>query len=191
MNTACHILHQRLSELPRFCFDGEKKQTLNNGIYIVFEKAMTAHGADRIVHIGTHYSSAGLSRRINNHPSNHNKSSVLRRHIGQAILNERNGPPLKCYESVDLDEINKEIGCYIKNKLKFFIMDFGNNEDERVYMKSRLLSTIKDCSHCKPTKKWLGVYHPSPTIRKSGLWNIQGLNKAPLSPEEAQALVVR
>ncbi len=191
MNEACQILHQRLSKLPQLDSDYHAKDIPTDGIYIVFEKDTPVHNTNRIVHIGTHYSNAGLSRRIKNHPSTHNNSSVLRRHIGQAILNERNGYPLKRYKSVDLDEIKKEIGCYIKNKLEFFIMDFGNNEDERVYMKSRLLSTIKDCSHCKTTKKWLGVYHPRSKISDSGLWNIQGLNKTPLSPEEAQALVVR
>ncbi len=190
MSEACQILHQRLSKLPKFSFSPQEKQKLHNGIYIVFEKDTPVHNTNRIVHIGTHYSNAGLSRRINNHPSNHNKSSVLRRHIGQAILNERNGYPLKCYESVDLDEIKKEIGCYIKNKLEFLIMDFGNNKEERVYMKSRLLSTIKICTNCTPSQ-WLGSYHTNSTIRKYGLWNIQGLNKPPLSPEEAQALVIR
>ncbi len=190
MNEACQILHKRLSKLPRFSFFYQKNDIPPDGIYIAFEKDTPVHNTNRIVHIGTHYSNAGLSRRINNHPSTHNNSSVLRRHIGQAILNERNGLPLKRYESVDLDEINNEISCYIKNKLKFLIMDFGNNKEERVYMKSRLLSTIKICTDCVPSQ-WLGSYHTSPTIRKSGLWNIQGLNKTPLSPEEAQALVIR
>ena len=191
MSEACQILHQRLSKLPKFSFSPQEKQKLHNGIYIVFEKDTPVHNTNRIVHIGTHYSNAGLSRRIKNHPSTHNNSSVLRRHIGQAILNKHNGYPLKRYESVDLDEITKEIGCYIKNKLEFFIMDFNGDKKKRCCMKYNLISTINACRHCKPSEKWDGRKHPDSRIRETGLWNIYGLKGWELSPEEAQALVIR
>ncbi len=197
MSEACHILHQRLSELPRFCFDGVKKQTLNNGIYIVFEKAMTAHGADRIVHIGTHRSDGGLMRRLDNHLYDKDKDrSIFRKHIGIAILN-RNGDPFLIDWEVKRgrnnparqEEVEQEVNSYITKNLTFTTIPVVG-EYERSEIKSTLLSTIIACNNCVPSQ-WLGCHHTNSTIRKSGLWNIQGLNKTPLSPEEAQALVVR
>ncbi len=197
MNTACHILHQRLSKLPRFCFDGVKEQTLNNGIYIVFEKAMTAHGADRIVHIGTHRSDDGLMRRLDNHLYDKDKDrSIFRKHIGRAILNKRGDSFLTDWNikrgknnPAKKTEVEEEVNKYIIQNLTFTTIPVLGKY-ERSEMKSRLLSTVKIGTDCVPSQ-WLGCHHTNSTIRKSGLWNIQGLNKTPLSPEEAQDLVVR
>ncbi len=197
MNTACHILHERLSELPRFCFDGVKKQTLNNGIYIVFEKAMTAHGADRIVHIGTHRSDDGLMRRLDNHLYHKDKDrSIFRKHIGRAILNKRGDSFLTDWNikrgknnPAKKTEVEEEVNKYIIQNLTFTTISVLGKY-ERSEMKSRLLSTIIACNNCVPSQ-WLGCHHTNSTIRKSGLWNIKGLNKTPLSLEEAQALVIR
>ncbi len=202
MNTACHILHQRLSELPRFSFAPPAKQTLHNGIYIVFEKCTNVHSTDRIVHIGTHRTRGNLISRLENHIYDKDKdSSIIRKHIGIAILNKRDDPFIEQWKIKAsamtgkdggykrLQEIEHEVSDYINNKLTFTTIPLLDDV-ARFAMKLRLLSTINACTDCVPSQ-WLGCHHTNSTIRKSGLWNIQGLNKPPLSPEEAQALVIR
>ncbi len=201
MNTACHILHERLSELPRLDFSYQKNDIPPDGIYIMFENGETAHNTDRIVRIGINTASKNLPKRLKDHFHRSKKdSSVLRRHIGKAILNERDDPFFENWKIkrskigenniARLEQIEQEVSLHITNNLTFSVIPILS-KSERLYIESALLTTINNCSHCKPTKKWLGVYHPRSKISDSGLWNIQGLNKTPLSPEEAQALVIR
>jgi hypothetical protein len=47
-----------------------------------------------------------------------------------------------------------------------------------------LIGTVASCRNCRPSAQWLGNYSPKPKIRESGLWLVQHLKAAPLSPAQ-------
>src|SRR5450759_2712607 len=55
MSDTCRELHIFVNGLPRHRFPLDSKSLPQNGIYVLFEKGEIAHGADRIVRVGTSY----------------------------------------------------------------------------------------------------------------------------------------
>jgi hypothetical protein len=51
-----------------------------------------------------------------------------------------------------------------------------------------LIGTLASCALCGPSAQWLGSYSSKPQIRESGLWLIQHLKAAPLSPAQQQLI---
>jgi len=101
MNT-CDSLHKWTNHLPSFNFPFDASQIPLNGIYVLFEKGETAHGANRIVRIGTHTGNNQLRSRLSQHFIVENKDrSIFRRNIGRALLNRDHDPFLAFWE-VDL-----------------------------------------------------------------------------------------
>jgi hypothetical protein len=85
-------------------------------------------------------------------------------------------------------QIESEVSAYMNDNFSFVVMRF-ERQAERLHVERSLLSTISQCSNCGPTEHWLGKFHPSAVIRKSGLWNIQGLDGLPLTLDEARQIV--
>ena len=86
-----------------------------------------------------------------------------------------------------LEETERKVSKYITNNLSFAVIEV-NDKQERLNMKSSILSTIACCNDCSASNIWLGNHHPNQKIRHAGLWNVEGLNKSPLSEEEAEKL---
>ena len=194
MSTACQILHQRLSNPPRFSLDAP---STDNGIYVAFERGENAHGTDRIVHIGANTSDGGLLRRINYIYKSKKDLNIFRKHIGSAILKKRGDSLFDHWhashdkiDSKEQERIEKEVTDYIKRNITFAIIPVLDVE-EREKLKSMLLSTIKACPDCTPSKKWLGTHHSNSMINNSGLWNIRGYAKTTLSSKDAEALDIQ
>lgn len=59
---------------------------------------------------------------------------------------------------------------------------------ERLWLGERLIGTVSACEGCGPSEWWLGQWSPKGKIRESGLWQVQGLGKAPLTREELKRL---
>jgi hypothetical protein len=52
------------------------------------------------------------------------------------------------------------------------------------------LNTIFQCPCCSPSETWLGKWHPtSAIVRTGGLWNMQGLRGPELLLDEAQRVI--
>ena len=51
-----------------------------------------------------------------------------------------------------------------------------------------LIGTLASCARCGPSTEWLGNFSPKTQIRDSGLWLIQHLRAAPLSPAQQQLI---
>lgn len=201
MSHLCSELHRIMNELPRFHFPINDKLIPKNGIYIVFEKNENGHDADRIVRIGTHTGVNQLRSRLKQHFVHTNKDrSIFRKNIGRCILHRAADPYLKVWELdctssegkakhgplVDAtyqQEIELRVSEYIQQNFSFCVLEVPSKE-ERLYLESRIVSTVAACQECEPSVHWLGASSPVLKIRNSGLWQVNELYKEPLSSED-------
>jgi hypothetical protein len=205
MTDACQHLHDRLSRLPRLGRE-DMARVPDNGIYVLFEKGEKAHGVDRIVSVGTHRGRNKLVARIREHLDTPNKDrSIFRKHVGRCLLAREGDPFLEQWQldltsrnaretdghkvdQVRLKEVENEVTRYLAENFSFSVLRFDSAR-ERLDCKKNLLSTIYHCSRCGPSEAWLGKFHPTPMVQKSGLWNMQGLRGPELSLEQAERVV--
>ncbi len=207
MSAACQYLHKALAAWPRFRSGFDRSELPKNGLYFLFEKGETAHGGERIVRVGTHTGQNNLPKRLYEHLYTPNKDrSIFRKHIGRCLLSRQSDPFLKFWEldlttkkqreeygrHVDknrLAEIEKNVSDYINENFSFAVL-LAEDKEDRLRIEAGMLSTIAQCSECKASTHWLGGHHHNHTIRESSLWNIQGLNKIPLTLEEVNSLLI-
>ena len=205
MNESCSKLHQWFNGMKRLKFPFDESKIPLNGIYILFEKGERAHGADRIVRIGTHTGENQLRSRLWQHFVNENKDrSIFRKNIGRALLNKNKDPFLKSWE-IDLTpkkskdknsklidfnkqkEIEKRVTKCLQDNFSFIVFEITNKE-KRLAFESKIISTVSLCDKCKPSSKWLGLFSPKEKIREAGLWLVNELYKEPLSDKDMNEL---
>jgi hypothetical protein len=206
MSAACQFLHERLVKLPRLRAGFDPRTLPGNGLYFLFENEEAAHGGERIVRVGTHTGENNLPKRLNEHLYTPNKDrSIFRKHVGRCILSQRNDPFLEAWE-IDLTtkkareksghlvdkqrwaEVEKEVSRYINENFSFVVLKITEKES-RMRAEMDLLGSVAQCTECRASGHWLGLHHPNRAIRESGLWNIRGLDSAPISFDEAAALL--
>ena len=201
----CHSLHQLFGELPACSFPYQESQIPKNGIYVLFEDGEAAHGASRIVRIGTHTGNNQLRSRLKQHFLNEKKDrSIFRKNIGRCILNRDNDPFLEFWEldltssaakaeyaaKIDLkkqNEIESRVSEYIRGHLRFVTFEV-RDKDRRLELESKIISAVSLCESCGPSTTWLGRHSPKDEITMSGLWQVNELRKTPLSVGEMQEL---
>ncbi len=192
----CHELHQLLNSLPHYHFPFDIAEIPLNGIYVFFEDGEIAHGTNRIVRVGTHTGKDNLPSRLKDHFIKENKDgSIFRKNIGRALLNKENDPYLKEWNSrlktqaekikyrEKQSQIEQRVSKYIQTHLSFVVVSVLLKKD-RLRLRARLISTVSLCKGCHPSPHWLGLDSPKAKIRESGLWQVQGLNKEPLTEVE-------
>jgi len=201
----CEEIHLLFNSMKRFSFPFPESEIPENGIYILFEKGEKAHNADRIVRVGTHTGNNQLPSRLKQHFINENKDrSIFRKNIGRALLNKEKDSYFKKWE-IDLtthkakDEfsnlidfekqknIEKKITKYIQDNFSFIVLSIEDKE-KRLELESKIISTVSLCKDCKPSKNWFGLFSPKEKIRKSGLWQVNELNKQSLTEEDIKQL---
>ena len=205
MSEECSALHQWFNALPRLRFPFNEENIPLNGIYVLFEKGEKAHGADRIVRVGTHTGENQLRSRLQQHFINENKDrSIFRKNIGRALLNKEKDPFLgqwnidlttkearqKHVALIDLaklDLIEKKVSKCLQENFSFVVFEV-KDKDKRLGLESGIISTVSLCKECQPAKSWLGLFSPKEKIRESGLWLEQELYKKPLSDKDIQEL---
>jgi len=205
MSEPCRYLHEVLSKLPRFEAGYDLALIPENGVYFLFENGEEGHGKKRIVRVGTHRSQNGLAKRIKEHLLTPNKDrSIFRKHIGRCLLSRECDPFLKQWEidlttrlarekfgdQIDLEklrEVEESVSAYMNEKFSFVVLEF-NERPERLAAERSFIATIARCSGCGPSKDWLGLHHPNPAIKESGLWNVQGLDGTPLEARELEMM---
>jgi hypothetical protein len=203
----CSELHKIANEKSRHFFPFNDKLLLKNGIYIIFEKGEDGHGKDRIVRIGTHTGSNQLRSRLRQHFIQENKDrSIFRKNIGRCILNNANDLYLSLWEldctTSDAKKkygplinreyqavIEKKVSEYIQGQFSFCVMDVESKED-RLYLESRLISTVSGCKECSSSETWLGLSSPVEKIKRSGMWQVNELYKEPLTSSDFTKLGV-
>lgn len=201
----CKELHKILNGMKKYKFPFNEQEIPRNGIYILFEKNEFAHGTNRIVRVGTHTGQNQLPSRLQQHFLNENKDrSIFRKNIGRALLNKEKDPFLKHWEldlttkeakekflaSIDLDkqkQVEKQVSKYIQENFGFVVFSV-ENEEKRLEIESKIISTISLCEECKPSENWLGLFSPKDKIKESGLWLVNELYKQPMSNKEVEEL---
>lgn len=201
MKKVCEELHRYFNSLERFMFPYNEMHIPQNGIYVFFEKGEYGHGLDRIVRIGTHTGDNKLKSRLKEHFTIENKDrSIFRKNIGRAILNKARDEYLPIwdidftareqkdkYSSLIKKEyqecIENQVTRYIQDNFSFCVIEVLN-KDERLSLESKLIASISQCSACGSSKGWLGNYSPKEAIKARGLWQVNNLNKEPLTMEE-------
>ena len=204
MSDACRFIHDLAGNFDRHKFPFEPERIPESGIYLLFEAGETAHGADRIVQVGTHSGKRRLRSRLREHDSPNKDRSILRKNIGLALLRESNDPFLEKWK-LDLTSrearrkhgplvdfkrqrvIEEAVGDRIRRTFSFVAFS-AEDRDARFELKSRIISTLSLCDGCRPSEQWLGRCSPKSKIRESGLWLTQGLYKEPLSEDEISYL---
>ena len=195
MSAMCESTHKMCWKLSRIGIPFDPRLIPLNGIYVLFEKGEDAHGGDRIVRIGTHTGLDNLPSRLQEHFLVENKDrSIFRKNIGRALLNRDSDPFLAQWE-VDLtsskskatngckidvrkkDETEKRVTKYIRDQFSFVVILSARGKSDRLELEERLIATISLCMICKPSSSWLGLHSPVEKIRRSGMWNVQGLWK--------------
>ena len=205
MNHMCTELHQVVNGKTRYHFPYNHKENPKNGIYFLFEKGEEGHAGDRIVRIGTHTGVNQLRSRLRQHFVREQKDrSIFRKNIGRCVLNHSDDPYLEIW---DFDctssegkakyghlllpqyqfRIEASVTQYIQDYFSFCVLELAEKND-RLYFESRLISTVSNCSECKPSRNWFGHNSPSVKIRESGLWQVNELYKESLTTEELNRL---
>jgi len=198
MSEICKELHFIFNNMKRLSFPFDKSKIPSNGIYILFEKGEKAHGAERVVRIGTHTGQNQLRSRLFQHFVNENKDrSIFRKNIGRAILNKEKNNFIKKWEldlttkkakdlyssSIDFEkqrEIESRVTKYIQENFSFVVFQV-DDKDKRLEFESRIISTISLCNECNPYEFWFGRFSPKEKIKNSGLWLVNELYKKPFS----------
>lgn len=205
MSEICNEIHGIFNELKEYSFPFNEKEIPKNGIYILFEKDEKFNDLKRIVRIGTHTGNNQLQSRLKQHFVKENKDrSIFRKNIGRALLNAENDSFLKQWEldlttrankekyseHIDFEKqqnIEKKVSEYIHNNFSFVVFEVLEKE-QRLRIESRIISTVSNCTSCKPSENWLGLSSPKQKIKDSGLWLVNELWKQSLSENELTEL---
>lgn len=205
MSKICNEIHGIFNELKEYSFPFNEKEIPKNGIYILFEKGEKFNDLNRIVRIGTHTGNNQLQSRLKQHFVKENKDrSIFRKNIGRALLNKENDSFLKQWEldlttrankekyseQIDFEKqqsIEKKVSEYIQNNFSFVVFEVLEKE-QRLRIESRIISTVSNCTNCKPSGNWLGLSSPKQKIKDSGLWLVNELWKQSLSENELTEL---
>ena len=202
---SCNEIHKIFNDLKEYKFPFDSKEIPKNGIYILFEKGERINGLKRIVRVGTHTGDNQLQSRLKQHFVKENKDrSIFRKNIGRALLNADNDSFLEQWqldltsrankethsEKVDFEKlksVEKRVTEYIQSNFSFAVFEVLEKE-QRLRIESRIISTVSNCTNCKPSKNWLGLSSPKQKIIASGLWLVNELWKQSLSESELAEL---
>ncbi|MCD4712889.1 MAG: hypothetical protein K8R73_06360 [Clostridiales bacterium] len=199
------MIHDWMTNLPRYDWKEIDKIPFENGIYIMFESGEKFYDMDRIVRIGTHQADERLKKRLKDHFKSENKDgSILRKNIGLSILHQNNHsfeniwslnwskPEIKNqylygqYISVK-KEIEMLVSEYLRSNITFACIPVKSKKD-RLDIEGALIATLNHDEDFISSINWLGRHSPKPEIALSGLWNTQGLKDNRLNLRELQEL---
>jgi len=205
MSEICHEIHKIFNDLKEYSFPFDQNELPKNGIYILFEKGEKINELKRVVRVGTHTGENQLQSRLKQHFVKENKDrSIFRKNIGRALLNAENDSFLEQWEldlttrankekyskQVDFEKqqsVEKKVTEYIQNNFSFAVFEVLGKE-QRLRIESRIISTVSNCTNCKPSENWLGLSSPKQKIIDSGLWLVNELWKQSLSENELTEL---
>lgn len=174
-----------------------------NGIYVMFEKGELFKNYKRIVKIGINKESNNFNSRLKAHYKGTKDGSILRKYVGDAILNKRNDFYLKVWNMdtsnresfieknpnlLDLEyqkTIEEEVSDYIRNNIFFTYFKIENNEMRKV-LEKKIIATVWRNPDFIPSANWLGKFcsEKYKQVSEYGLWLKQGLKSEPFTQEE-------
>nr|WP_311459954.1 hypothetical protein [uncultured Capnocytophaga sp.] len=175
MGSSAIQLHELFNseKLTRYSYPFSSKGFPANGVYIFFEKGETittpdGRILDRIVRVGTHEKDDNFYKRLKQHFTGNITSSIFRKDIGKALSTNK---------ETDKTYKEEEISKYMRENLSFVIFE-EETEAERFDWEERIIFTLSKAvilGQISPSKKWLGNKSPKEKIKKSGLWQVEGI----------------
>ena len=130
------------------------------------------------------------------------------KHIGRALLNRAGDPYLSVWEidfttresrerNGHLRDISKEVAIekevtqILRENFSFRFIEVADQSHRMggEGLERALIGTLTSCHLCWRSAEWLGSFSPKRQIRDSGLWLVQHLHAAPLSPAQQQLFI--
>lgn len=172
----------------------------DQGVYFMFEDGEFRKyfpSQLRVTRVGTHairpIQNITLWERLDNHrgitgDGGNARESVLRRHVGRALIGKSNGlfniPTWGIRGSISgterelEDMLERMVTEYVGGMKVLWLPVPGSDPaacSKRAFIEENSIALL---SHCMrpfdiPSKGWLGNYHPREAIRASGLWNVK------------------
>ena len=81
----------------------------------------------------------------------------------------------------------KLISDYVYENISFALIEMETLE-QRKYFEKRLISTVSNCTECRPSKDWLGNFSTKLKVCQSGLWQEEQLWKDDLTDADMDFL---
>lgn len=169
------------------------------GVYFMYEpgedRIVTGSGV-RVVRVGTHAVSRGsrasLWTRLAQHRgsragSGNHRASILRRHVGEALIargnfvvpswgTPRGTPEGRTQERPLEEEVSRRVGAM--QVLLLPIPDPPGPDSERALIERGVIGLLSQ--HGDPASSdWLGRHSPTNEIVRSGLWNVRHVHTTP------------
>lgn len=170
------------------------------GVYFFFEQTQRRYGRSslRVTRVGTHAismgSSSSLRARLRTHRGTNNgqgshRSSVFRRHIGEALIQQRDlantYPTWNMGQSADSETRKTEsfLESLVSQELSKYrfavlpVLDDPSANSDRAYIERNSIALLSKIGRIlDPSQEWLGNLSPTAEIRQSGLWNVNHVN---------------
>lgn len=190
-------LHEIFNNAKRFYNDYNTEELINNGIYILFEKGEKYGSMDRVVRIGSHTGQNKLPARIDQHYRIETKDrSIFRKNLGRVYLNMGNDPYLEVWDRNNVPREERLYNLEFRDKSKEEALEYKitkkinddfsfvliNVDDKayRLYLETAIASTLAQ-GELISSDNWFGRNSPKEKIREIGLWQVQNLNKNPVT----------
>jgi hypothetical protein len=175
------------------------------GVYFMFEEGEFRSDLPnqlRVTRVGTHATHpeqrTSLKERLEEHrgiPGGRGVSrrSVLRRHVGLALINESQGQiniptwgrrgHISAEQRQQEELLERLVTSYVGEMMVLWLPVPGIDRaayDKRRKVEKNSIALLSNRLEPfdKPSKEWLGLHHPKDTVRRSGLWNIQHVYQA-------------
>lgn len=202
--STCSALHAVVNGLTRFEFPPPERQVASNGLYFIFERGECAHGADRIVRVGSHTGHGNLLARLREHVTHNKDRSIFRKNVGRALLAKVHDPFLDDWNrdltshaarerfSARIDmtkqtQVEDDVTRYIRANMTLCTISTPG-QDIALELEKRCIGTVAMCGGCHPSPGWLGSFSPLAAVRESGLWQVQHLRGSALDTEAMMEL---
>ncbi len=191
------VFHDLASNLPRFDGRFVAGDLPANGVYLMFEAGETIErdggSVERIVRVGTHRADGGLARRLRRHYAGRKGNSVLRRHLGGALLAHAHpgDAMLTAWHSqrvVPFPDVEVAVSEALRDRFTFCCLRV-DDASERLDLERGLIARLAKHLIGAPSESWLGHHAISPAIRSSGLWNTLPTGSVPIDGEGIDRLV--
>ncbi|MCI0559167.1 MAG: hypothetical protein MN733_11775 [Nitrososphaera sp.] len=173
------------------------------GVYFLFEPDEFRPNEElkrRVVRVGTHAVSKRSTSTLWNRLSTHrgtadgrgsHRSSILRLHIGMALMERSKGeiviPTWSQGQHAPRDVLNmeegleREVSKYIgqMSVLWLAVPDQAGKTSDRAFIERNAIALLSRCAHQSnpASRTWLGNFSPRRRIRNSALWNLNHVDE--------------
>ena len=178
----------------RLTFAGEEQTLPMNGFYVLFDKCSSPK---RIVRIGTHEPTNpnGLLPRLFNHFGGGKNRSILRKHIGSALLAEEPRKLAKWMLKKERGDAATEcaVTAYMEEHFEAAFLPVEDLKAlgplEKYLISAVATATVNDPALSAAREGWLGNSCAEATVAEYGVWNDDHVKWRPKDEAELKKLL--